>query len=362
MADDQGQDKTEEPTEKKKKDSRERGDVAHSRELDSLAVMLMASAAVVAWTPGMAREAREFTRLLLVEGVQNPNSVIADPGRLFTEGITVVLTMVGPLLLAAVLAAFSLAAGQVGFIWSWKPMEPKPERLDPVKGLKNKLASKQAAVEWLKSMAKVAFVAAVAWSMFNSWGPGLTDLAARDLEGSLQWTANVLARLVGFTLLPMTALALADFGFQRWNTHEQMKMTREEVKREHKENDGDPHLKAKRRQRMIAVSQNRMLAEVASATVVVTNPSHYAVALRYEIGQPGPPVVVAAGVDLLASKVKDLARTAGVPRVENRPLARALYATSVVGHPIQAELFEAVAEVLAFVFRLRQRHAGASDR
>jgi flagellar biosynthetic protein FlhB len=362
MADDSGQDKTEEPTEKKKQDSRDEGQVAHSRELDSLGVILAAAATLAVWFPGMARHAREFTVHVLKDGAGNPEALISDPVRLLTEGAEVLLWIVGPLLLAASVVAFVLAAGQVGFEWSWKTMEPKPERMDPLKGLKNKLGSKQALVEWLKSMAKVLIVAAVAWNLARAWSPGLTDLAGRDLDGSLAWTAAVMARLVGFTLLPMAALALADLGFQRWNTNEQMKMTREEVKREHKESDGDPHMKAKRRQRMAQVSQNRMLAEVATATVVVTNPSHYAVALRYEVGQPGPPVVVAAGLDLMAEKIKELARSAGVPRVENRPLARALHSTSPVGTHIRPELFEAVAEVLAFVFRLRDRHAGASAR
>lgn len=360
MAEDTGQDKTEEPTEKKKKDSRDKGEVAHSRELDSLGVILAAAVALGVWFPSMANQARSFTSRLLTEGVENPLSLIQDPLELLTESTWLVLALVGPLLLAAFVVAFVLAAGQVGFVWSWKSMEFKPERLDPLKGLKNKVASKQAFVEWLKSMAKVTIVGVVAWKVYQGWGGGLTDLALRDLEGSLLWMANVMARLVGFTLIPMAALAVADFGFQRWNTNEQMKMTRDEVKREHKESDGDPHMKGKRRQRMIAVSQNRMLAEVATATVILTNPSHYSVALRYEAGQAEPPMVVASGVDLMASRIKDIARTAGIPRVENRPLARALYANCPVGTPIRAELFEAVAEVLAFVFKLRDRHAGGS--
>jgi len=362
MADDSGQDKTEEPTEKKKRDSREEGQVAHSREVDSLGVLAAAVGAALAWLPGMAHALADFSTGIFRDGTQNPLAVVGDPEVMFREVMVTVLLMVGPILLGAVLAAFTLAAGQVGFVWSWKPLAPKAERLDPIKGLKNKLFSSQALVEWLKSMAKVVIVGVVAWMVAGHHVSGLVDLASRDLEGSLAWTGLGLARLVGFTLLPMGALALGDFAFQRWHTNHQMKMTREEVKREHKESEGDPHMKAKRRQRMVAVSQNRMLAEVSEATVVVTNPDHYAVALKYELGQEGPPVVLAMGVDLLAEKIKQRARTAGVPRVENRPLARALYSSSVVGYPIRGDLFEAVAEVLAFVFRLRQRHAGASAR
>jgi len=362
MSDDSGQDKTEEPSEKKKQDSREKGEVAHSRELDSLGVIAAAFGTLAAWFPGMTRHASDFTVRMIKEGGNNPETFISDPLRLLEDSMMVVLMIVGPLLAASALVAFSLAAAQVGFVWSWKSMEPKLEKLDPIKGLKGKVASKQAFVEFLKSMAKVVIVGVVAYKLAILWAPGLTELAWKGLDGSLLWTASVMARLVGFILLPMSALALADFGFQRWNTNDKMKMTREDVKREHKESDGDPHMKAKRRGKMMAASQNRMLAEVTSATVVVTNPSHYAVALRYEVGQEGAPIVIATGVDLMAEKIKDLARTAGIPRVENRPLARALYSTSVVGHPIRSDLFEAVAEVLAFVFKLRARHAGASAR
>lgn len=360
MADDSGQDKTEEPTEKKRRDSREEGQVAHSREVDSLGVLAAAVGASVAWLPGMADALSDFATGIFRDGTQNPMSVMGDPGLLLQQGLTTVMLMVGPILLGAVLAAFALAAGQVGFVWSWKPMTPKAERLDPIKGLKNKLFSSQALMEWVKSMAKVTIVGVVAWMVAGANVSGLVELASRDLAGALTWTGLTLVKLVGFTLIPMSALAIGDFAFQRWHTNDQMKMTREEIKREHKESDGDPHMKAKRRQRMVAVSQNRMLAEVSEATVVVTNPDHYAVALKYEMGQEGPPLVLAMGVDLLAEKIKERARTAGVPRVENRPLARALYSSSVVGYPIRGDLFEAVAEVLAFVFRLRQRHAGAS--
>jgi len=360
MAEDKGQDKTEEPTEKRKKDSREKGQVALSRELGSVGVLAGVVAVGAAWTPGMSRYMRDYTARIFKDGVDNPEAFFSDLPLLMGNAVWTVLVLIGPILLVAVVVALLLTAGQVGFVWSWQPLEPKLEKLDPIQGLKNKLFSAQAVAEWLKSMAKVVIVGVVSWKVAEAWARGGADLAGRYLEGSLGWMGAVLVRLVGFVLLPMIALAAADFAFQRWNTNEKMKMTREELKREFKEMDGDPHMKGKRRQRAVQMSQNRMLAEVAEATVVVTNPSHYAVALRYEIGQDGPPMVVAVGTDLMAARIKDLARTAGVPRIENRPLARALHATSVVGHPIPADLFEAVAEVLAFVFRVRDRNRSAA--
>lgn len=356
MADDSGQDKTEEPTDKKKQDSREQGQVANSREVSSLGVLSAVGGAAMAWFPGMVQQIQSLCVDVLVDGAGHSEAFVSDLPGLLAKSVVVILTMVGPLLLGATVAAFALTAGQVGFVWSWKALEFKPDRLDPIQGIKNKMFSSNAVVEWVKSLLKVILVAAVAYNVALGWMDGLEQLSMKDLDGGLRWTVAVLLRLVAYTLLPMVILAAADLVFQRWNTNEKMKMTREEVKREHKESDGDPHMKAKRRQKAMQISQNRMLAEVAEATVVVTNPSHYAVALKYELGQGTPPIVVAAGVDALAEKIKELARTAGVPRVENRPLARALYSTSPVGHPIAHELFDAVAEVLAFVFRLKNRH------
>lgn len=360
MADDSGQDKTEEPTEKRKKDGREKGQVAMSRELNSVGVLAAVVGVAAFWAPGLSRYMQRYTIRLFKDGVDNPEAFFGDLPLLMGNAVWVVLVLIGPILIGATVAALLLTISQVGFVWSWQPLEPKLEKLDPIQGLKNKLFSAQAVAEWLKSMAKVIIVGVVAWKVAVSWAPGLPDLAGRDLEGSLDWMAAVIIRLVGYVLLPMVALAAADFAFQRWNTNDKMKMTREELKREFKEMDGDPHMKGKRRQRAVQMSQNRLLAEVSEATVVVTNPSHYAVALRYEIGQVGPPIVVAVGADLMAARIKDIARTAGIPRIENRPLARALHGSSVVGHPIPADLFEAVAEVLAFVFRVRDRNRAAA--
>ncbi len=360
MADDSGQDKTEEPTDKRKKDGREKGQVAMSRELGSVGVLAGVVAISAAWAPGMSRTLQRYTTHLFKDGVDNPEAFFSDLPELMGDAVWTVLVLVGPLLIVATVMALLLTVSQVGFVWSWQPLEPKLEKLDPIQGLKSKLFSAQAVAEWLKSMAKVIIVGAVAWNIAVAWAPGLADLAGRDLEGSLSWMGAVIFRLVGYVLLPMVALAAADFAFQRWSTNNKMKMTREELKREFKEMDGDPHMKGKRRQRAIQMSQNKMLAEVSGATVVVTNPSHYAVALRYEIGQAGPPIVVAVGSDLMAARIKDIARSAGIPRIENRPLARALHGSSVVGHPIPADLFEAVAEVLAFVFRVRDRNRTAA--
>ena len=357
---DSGQDKTEEPTEKRKKDSREKGQVANSREVASVGVLVAVAGVFVAWTPGLSRRMQDYAHTFFKDAVDNPEAFTGDLPGLMADGIWTVLVLVGPILIAATAVALLLTAGQVGLVWSWKPLEPKLEKLDPIQGLKSKLFSSQALMEWGKSMAKVLIVGVIAYRLALNWSPGLADLAGRDLEGSLTWTAAAMIRLVGFVLLPMIGLAAADLAFQRWHTNEKMKMTREEMKREHKEMDGDPYMKAKRRQRAIQMSQNRLLAEVSEATVVVTNPSHYSVALRYEIGQAGPPILVAAGVDARAALIKDIARTKGIPRVENRPLARALYSEGTVGHPIPAELFEAVAEVLAFVFRVRERNRAAA--
>jgi flagellar biosynthetic protein FlhB len=252
------------------------------------------------------------------------------------------------------IAGFFLAVCQVGFHWSWKSLKPDIKRFDPIKGLQNKLFSMQAIAEWLKSMGKVIVVGLVSWNMSKSYAPGLAELADYDLHGSVAWGCLLIARLVGYILLYMLLLGIADYIFQYYQVRKKMMMSMKELKDETKEQEGDPYQKAKVRSIMNDVSRGRLVNDMAEASVVISNPTHYSVAVKYEVGQPGPPIIVARGLDNRAQLIKDIARSQGIPRVENRPLARALYAQCKVGDTIPGGLYEAVAEVLAFVYRLRE--------
>jgi flagellar biosynthesis protein FlhB len=363
MADEQdgGQDRTEEPTDKRRKDFRNDGKVAQSRDLASVGVLLAVSGTLGAWFPSMAEAAQELTREIFVHATLNPQSYLDEPLGIFHKSIVVMARMSMPVLMAGVAAALLVVPAQVGLHWSWKPLEPKPERLNPIQGLQQKMFSAQAIAEWVKAMAKVVLVATVSWIVMKAHVEYVGELALVSLTESFSRTAYVVGILVIGLLLTMLVLSLGDFAFQKWNLMRKMRMTLEEMKRENKESEGDPHMKAKLRRMMVQMSSNRLVAEVTDATAIIVNPTHYAVAVRYELGQGGPPLVVARGLDERARLIKDIARSAGVPRIENRPLARALYAQTKEGSEIPVDLYEAVAEVLAFVYRLRKSRAPAAS-
>ncbi len=357
---DSGQDRTEEPTDKRRKDFREKGQVAQSRDLASVGVLAAVGLTVVAWWPSAVDAAGQMTVDLFAHGVGAPERLLAEPRALLLQGIWVMAVMCGPILLAGMVSGSLIAVAQVGISWSWKPLAPDLNRLNPIKGLQNKLFSAQAIAEWAKSMAKVILVGAVGYKVVMHSTIHLGELSLVGLVESTQRMGAAIGLLLGGLLLTMLVLSLGDLAFSKWQLMRKMRMTLQEMKQEHKESDGDPHMKAKRKQVMAKMSSNRLVAEVSEATVIVVNPTHYAVALKYELDGGGPPMVVARGVDEMARRIKDIARTNGIPRIENRPLARALYADSREGLPIPVELYEAVAEVLAFVYRLREsRRPGA---
>lgn len=351
-----GQDRTEEPSDKRRRDYREKGKVAQSRDFGSVGVLLSVLLALWGWWPYAASRTCGLVREFLSDGTGSPGLFLQDPLELLRLVVGAIVWIAGPPLLAGAAAGLGLAVAQVGLEWTWKPLEPDLSHLDPVAGIRNRLLSAQALFEWLKAMAKVAVIGLIGWKVVVIAWPMLADLAVRPLGAATGLVAGVLARLVGYSLLAMLGLGIVDLIFSKWQLLRRMRMTLQEVKQEHKEMEGDPHLRARIRRVMGELSRNRLVTEVGKATVVVANPSHYAIAIRYEIGQPGPPRVVARGADERARRIKDVARSAGIPRIENRALARALYARCKEGQEIPADLYEGVAEVLAFVYRLRQAH------
>ncbi len=358
-----GQEKTEEPTPKRREDFRKKGKTANSRELTSVGVLAAAALGIAAGWDRTVEGCAALTTQMLGPAAADPEMYLgASPLPLMFDAAGKVMLWAAPPVLAAAAAGFLLTVSQVGLHWSGEAMKPDINRFNPITGLQNKLFSAQAVAEWVKAMLKVAVVGLVARHIIVTRFPDLVVLARLPLAESLAWTGGTMASLAALVLLAMGLPAVADVAWSRYQLLKQMRMTREEVKKESKEDTGDPHVKARVRRIMMEMSRNRMVAAVSEATVVITNPSHYSVALKYELGSGLPPIVVAKGVDSKAKKIKDLARSKGIPRVENRPLARALYASCREGSTVPTHLFDAVAEVLAFVFSLRDRHRGTRAR
>ena len=352
MAEDTGFERTEPASARRREQSREEGQVARSRELSTLALLLAAGGGLWFMGAGLADRLSSLMR----HGLQMDRALAFDTDlmllRLKDASVDMLLAF-APLLLLLVLAGIASALLLNGWMFSFKPLMPDWGRMDPLKGLA-RILSWQGAIEMLKATAKALLVGGVAgWVLWRNSGAVLA-LAAEPLAAGV----SHLVHLAGSSFLIMSgsiALVVAiDIPFQIWDQERKLRMTREEVRQENKETEGDPHVKAHIRSQQREMARRRMMAEIPKADVVVTNPTHYAVALRYQDGAMRAPRVVAKGAHLLAARIRALAEEHRVPILEAPPLARALYRHTELGDEIPAALYTAVAEVLAYVYQLRR--------
>ena len=352
-----GGEKTEEPTGKKLDDARKKGQVAKSREI-SMAVELLAFfilLRVYVDTIGLRFENFFSTvyqqipsTIKMVDGQVPKSALHAVVSNMLVQTLTIMM----PFLIAGVVIALICNILQVGFKVATEPLRPNFGKMNPLQGIQ-KLFSMQSLFELLKSVAKIVLISYVVYSYFKSEKSSiylLYDMSLRQgiaLMGNL--TINMGIRVAAVYMI----IALVDFIYQKRKFHTDMMMTKQEVKDEMKESEGDPQIKSKQRQRMREASQRRMMQELPKADVVITNPTHYAVAIQYDQEKYNAPIVLAKGADYLAKKIKEIAKENDVEIVENKPLARMLYANVEIGAVIPPELYKAVAEVLAFVYHLK---------
>ncbi len=354
--------KTEEPTSKKISETRKKGQVAKSQEL-TYALSLIAIFLTLKFTVGMVGE-RFLDVFSWAYGTVIPDLVSYEKGgvsiatfsALFREIINRMLFMVLPFFLIGFLVALFGQGLQFKFQVTSEPLKPKFSKLNPVNGVK-RLFSIQAVFNLGLSIVKTVLVFVIAYFSIVDHLPELFIMYDLDLASAIQLTGQIVIDTgirISFVYL---LVGFGDFFFQRWKFKKDIKMTKQEVKDEYKNAEGDPQIKGKQRQKMREVSQRRMMQSVPQADVVITNPTHYAVALRYEAGSSDAPVVVAKGQDLVAQKIKEIAAENGVMIVENPPLARAIYTTGDLYGLIPPELYEAVASVLALVYNQDRAHS-----
>lgn len=272
----------------------------------------------------------------------------------FKEMIIQVLTLIAPIILVAFLAAFLSDAVQVKWKVTGKPLMPKFNKLNPISGFK-RIFSVNAIVELIKSIAKIGLIILIVRSYLKDKWPYLFGLYHMPLMQAIQLVGEMVTDLGIRIAMVYMLIALADYIYQRVKFNKDMRMTKQEIKDEYKQQEGDPQIKGKIRQKMREVSQRRMMQSLPQADVVITNPTHYAVAIKYDPDEADAPVVLAKGEDYLAQKIKEVARENQIEIVENKPLARMLYANVEVGEQVPPELYQAVAEVLAFVYHLKGR-------
>lgn len=346
------QERTESATPKRREEARNEGRSPRSQEL-SAAVLLLAGASGLAYAAGsgMGHQSRAFLAAdmqWLAADALTPSAAAALL-RLAAQHLLLALMP-----FAAVVMGFSLLVGGVqgrGII-SLKPLEPKLSHLNPLNGI-GRLLSVQTPFTLVKSIAKFAVLGTVAWLSLRQAWPQVISLSGTDPDQVIVVFRHVAFRLALSVGIAFLVLALADYAFEVYRHEKSLRMTKQDVIREHKESEGDPLVKSRIRSLQRATSRKRMLRDVAKADVVITNPTHIAVALKYDLEKAAAPLVLAMGERKLAERIKALAAKSGVPMVENRPLAHALVATAKVGQQIPASLYAAVAEVLAYVYRRR---------
>lgn len=356
MAEDQAQ-RTEPATPKKKEDARKKGQVAQSRDLQSAAVLCGAALALAATGIGIGHALSAGMRTSFDLAARPPDSLASFYAALLQLSLPSALALM-PLLIVAPLSAGALQFVQVGPMFSPEAMQLRWDRLDLVKGL-GRMVKVDRWVELAKTVAKVVLISLAAWWAFVPELDRVFGLSAATLGESIGTFGELLGRVVVATLSVLIVIAAIDVAFQRKNHDKQLRMSKREVRDELKQSEGDSQLRSRFRARQRELSSSRMIAAVAEATVVVTNPTHFAVALRYDRGQMAAPEVVAKGKDRVAARIRDAAEQAGVPIIEEPPLARLLHRTCQIGHEIPTNLFQAVAEVLALVQRVNDNRAQA---
>jgi flagellar biosynthetic protein FlhB len=342
--------RTEKATGKRRQKAREEGSVPRSADFDSVVLLwgnfLLFMAMGTATVALLAQQFAHFLSTARPGGLEDGTRTV-----LLWEVGRVLLRVLGPFLGINLLIALASGFMQRGFNPSAKPLIPKFERLNPTTGFQ-RLFSARSFVELLKSLLKFTLLAAVAWQALGPRLPALLSTSRMGLETAMALLTSTLFVLYRNCLLAMLALALADFAYQRHAWEKSIRMTKQEVKEEMKDADGNPEVKRQQRNLMAAAARRRMMAAVPKASVVVTNPTHVAVALKYD-EKTAAPVCVAKGLDHLALKIRERAKESGVIVLERPELARALYRAVEVDKPIPKDLYQAVAQVLAFVYRLR---------
>jgi flagellar biosynthetic protein FlhB len=350
-----GQEKTEAPTSRRLQEARKKGDVAKSMEVPSAAVLLAGVFTLYLTSTYMM----EHIFMMMKFYFNNLHTLEITPGNMemmSRESMVKTGLIVAPVMGVIVLTALLANYAQVGVLLSTEKITPKFDNLDLVKGF-GRLFSKQTMANVVKSIAKIVIVGYVSFSEIKKSLPGILPLMDQDPIMILSFVAEVAFWIFLKSALIIALLAAADYAFQRWQFTEKMKMTKQEIKDEAKQTEGDPHVKGRIRAIQMEMARKRMMAEVPEAEVVITNPTRLAIALKYDNMSMAAPMVVAKGAGFIAQRIREIAAAHNIPLVENKPLAQALYKAVDLNQTIPQNLFQSVAEVLAYVYSLKRKRA-----
>ncbi|MCT4613024.1 MAG: flagellar biosynthesis protein FlhB [Clostridia bacterium] len=353
FADGQGGEKTEKPTPKKRREAREEGQVAKSQEV-SAALLFIAMFFMLQSSGGyMLNKMNEVFRTVYnnignVDNLNNNTYIMKALGMLFGNILIIILPILATSLIISIVGNII----QTGWFPTLKPLKPKFSKLNPIEGFK-KTFSKKMLTEFFKIIMKISILATIIYVLLKSEQTKIykfINMTPIDIAEEVGRTVTGLGMKTGMFFI---AVAAIDYFFQRREHEENLKMTKYEVKQEYKQTEGNPEIKGKIRQKMREASMRRMMQDIPKADVVITNPTHFAVAVKYDHSASLAPIVVGKGADYMAKRIKDIARENDIEIIENKPLARGLYASCEIGDDIPPDMYEAVAEVLAFVYKLK---------
>ena len=357
FADGEGGEKTEPATQKKLEDARKEGKVAKSKDLTQGIDLLVLFLLIKVFISYMGERFmglfnQTLGRMAEFMDVNQKNISMQAFSTVLNNAILELFLIVWPFLVFGFVITFIVTVYQGGWKVTMKPMEPKLSKFNPINGFK-RIFSKDSLFELLKSIVKVGVIAYIAYSNIVDEADSLFILYEISLNQAIALVGNIIIEFGIEISIIFIAIGIVDYIFQKWKFGEDMKMTKQEVKDEYKNTEGNPEIKGRIRQKMREASQRRMMQDVPKADVVITNPTHFAVAIKYDAEVSKAPIVVAKGEDYLAQKIKEVARENNVEIVENKPLARMLYHNVDIGAEIPPELYQAVAEVLAMVYHMK---------
>ena len=360
MADESDSDaeKTEEASQHRIDEFRKRGDVASSRELTSVLVLSACILTLMLSLVYIYETMSEF-----IEWLYNLDIAVAYTAKSFktivTKTVATGLRCSAPVLLTALCVGVLAHVAQIGFLFSPEVLELKPDRINPINGLK-KLFSMKSMVEALKAFFKFIFIMAIVYYSLKDELSNFQGYFQLSFVEGFMHARWLMVKMAFSIIVGISIIAIADFAYQKISYANKLKMTKEESKKEHKEQEGSPEIKQRIRSVQREIAQNRMMNDLPTADVIVTNPTHFAVALKYDGDTMVSPQIIAKGADHLALKIREIAKGHDIPIVENVPLARALFKTAEVGEAVPRNLYKAVAEVLAFVYKLKRKKQAVS--
>ncbi|MFH0926177.1 MAG: flagellar biosynthesis protein FlhB [bacterium] len=357
MPDKGSQEKTEKATPKRRKEAREKGQVARSKEISSVAVLLASLLFLYFFGQSWIVRLEAVIRRNFIY-ISSFNISPANFYVFFISLITDTLKILGPFFIILLAVALISNVIQGGWIFTLEPLTPNLNKLNPIKGFKNIFISKRTIIELFKNTLKIIIIGYVGYKVIKTEFFNLPSLVDASPMAIVTYGAKVSSRLFFNTAIVLIFLAILDYGYQRWEFEESLKMSKQELKDEFKQTEGNPMIKSRIRSIQRQMARKRMMSEIPKANVVITNPTHIAVALRYNPSEMKAPRVVAKGIRLIAEHIKEIASKNNIPIIEDKPLAQALYKMTEIGQEIPPDLYRAVAEILAYVYKLKGKREG----